>query len=372
MRCSVSRPSGPADDHGIAGPRGWSERADGPAGAGPTPDQPGQVIASLSAAFRARPAWLAAVLYAPATVLARLLTSCAAAGAAPGAAPGAALIDAWIALCWTAEGAWEAIGQGLPVAAGYGAGDTDLLRPLAARLRFLVLSEPMRWRGQLDGAWWAWEPDEIFGASGVLDRTLGERSWGLLVSRCQEARRLWQQCLDEYQSHPMLSQARPAELEQELNALVFTGSARRAPLILSVRPLADQAGPTAADKNVADEVTDRHLLPRFDLAGVLAHPGCRSTPRPPAGGNSWPAPSRRCSGGSRARSDRLRAGSSCFRLGAADQRGIRTLSPGENPGRTAAQTLHEWLSNRPPGRSSGGEPGPRGFCPAVIERIPAR
>jgi hypothetical protein len=31
----------------------------------------------------------------------------------------------------------------------------------------------------------------------------------------------------------------------------------------------------------------------------------------------------------------LLAGSSCFRLGAADERGIRTLSPGENPGRTA-------------------------------------
>ena len=128
----------------------------------------------------------------------------------------------------------------------------------------------MRWRGQLDGAWWAWEPDEIFGASGVLDRTLGERSWGLLVSRCQESRRLWQQCLDEYQSHPLLSQARPAELEQELKALVFSGPTRRAPLILSVRPLADQAGATAADKTVADEITDRHLLPRFDLAGVLA------------------------------------------------------------------------------------------------------
>ena len=232
----------------------------------PTPDQPGQVIASLSAAFRATPALLATVLYAPATVLAQLLTS----AAAGGAAAGAALVDAWIALCWTAEGAWDAIVQGLPVDAGYGAGDTDLLRPLAARLRFLVLSEPMRWRGQPDGAWWAWEPDEIFGASGVLDRTLGERSWGLVVSRCQESRRLWQRCLDEYQSHPLLSQARPAELEQELEALVFSGPDRRAPLILSVRPLAEQAGPTAADKNVADEVAERHLLPRFDLAGVLA------------------------------------------------------------------------------------------------------
>jgi hypothetical protein len=38
---------------------------------------------------------------------------------------GAACVDAWIALRWTAEGAWDAIAAGLPVAAGYGAGDPD-------------------------------------------------------------------------------------------------------------------------------------------------------------------------------------------------------------------------------------------------------
>jgi len=65
------------------------------------------------------------------------------------------------------RGRLEAIGQGLPVAAGYGAGDTDLLRPLAARLRFLVLSEPMRWRGQLDGAWWAWNQMRSSGQRGA-------------------------------------------------------------------------------------------------------------------------------------------------------------------------------------------------------------
>ena len=68
----------------------------------------------------------------------------------------------------------------------------------------------------------------------------------------------------------------------------------------------------------------------------------------------------------------LLAGSSCFRLGAADERGIRTLSPGEDPGRTAAQTLDKWLTSRPPGKPAASDLGPRGFCPAVIDRVPAR
>lgn len=226
------------------------------------PEGPAQAIAALAAELRTAPALLATVLYSPATVLAQVLASIS----RPGTKGDPGLADAWIALCWIAEGAWDAVTRGLPAEAGYGAGDTELLRPLAARLRFLVLSEPMRWRGQ-DGAWWAWEPDQVFGASGVLDRALGERSWGLVVGRCRESRRIWQQCLDAYQSQPLLSQARPAELEAELQALVFE-QVRRAPLVLSVRPLAEQAPATAEDKAVADEITERHLLPRFDVAGA--------------------------------------------------------------------------------------------------------
>lgn len=223
------------------------------------PGGPAEAIAALTAALRITPSLLTTVLYSPGIILGQALASFTSGDHG--------LADAWIALCWTAEGAWDALTAGLPVAAGYGAGDTDLLRPLAARLRFLVLSEPMRWRGE-DDAWWAWEPDQVFGASGVLDRTLGERSWGLVVGRCQESRRIWQHCLDTYQSHPLLAQARPAELEAELHALVFGEQVRRAPLVLSVRPLAETAAATAEDTAVTDEVVERHLLPRFDIASV--------------------------------------------------------------------------------------------------------
>jgi hypothetical protein len=229
----------------------------------PDPGGPAQAIAALTAALRTAPALLATLLFSPGTVLAHVLASFS----RPGTNGDPGLADAWIALCWAAEGAWDAVTQGLPAEAGYGASDTELLRPLAARLRFLVLSEPMRWRGQ-DGAWWAWEPDQVFGGSGVLDRALGERSWGLVVGWCQEARRIWQRCLDADQSQPLLSQARPGELEAELQALGFCEQVRRAPLVLSVRPLAEQAPATAEDKAVADEIIERHLLPRFDVAGA--------------------------------------------------------------------------------------------------------
>ena len=54
-------------------------------------------------------------------------------------------MDAWLGMCWTAEAAWECVTADAPMASP---GDATVLRPLAARLRFLVLSEPMRWRGQ--------------------------------------------------------------------------------------------------------------------------------------------------------------------------------------------------------------------------------
>jgi len=68
----------------------------------------------------------------------------------------------------------------------------------------------------------------------------------------------------------------------------------------------------------------------------------------------------------------LLAGPSCFRLGAPDEDGVRTLSPGEKPARPAAQALQEWLTYRPPAKAPAAELGPRGFCPAVIDRMPPR
>ncbi len=231
-------------------------------------DEPFVTILDLTARMGSQRPFLAAVLFSPHLVLNRLLESCGSAGKG--------LADTWIGLCWTAEAAWCAVKDELPGdPAGPAAGDAALLRPLAARLRFLVLSEPMRWQGTPDRAWWGWPDDQVFGGSGVLDRVLGPETWRLLAGRGQEARRNWQGFLDAYQSHPLLSQARPEELEQELRTLVFRqpegGSSWRpaAPLGLSAQPLSEPVTLTAEDKSVIADVTERHLLPRFSLPDVV-------------------------------------------------------------------------------------------------------
>jgi len=64
---------------------------------------PAQAIAALTASLRAAPSLLTTVLYSPGAVLAQLLGSFA----RPGSRGDPGLADVWIALCWTAEGAWE-------------------------------------------------------------------------------------------------------------------------------------------------------------------------------------------------------------------------------------------------------------------------
>lgn len=67
----------------------------------------------------------------------------------------------------------------------------------------------------------------VFSPHLVLNRLLqlcGSSGQGLVdtwIGMCWVARREWRDFLDSYQSHPLLSQAKPNELEQELRALVF-------------------------------------------------------------------------------------------------------------------------------------------------------
>jgi hypothetical protein len=218
-------------------------------------------IGSLATHLGAKRDLLVTVLLSPSEVLDRLLSS---AGGQAGVA------GSWIGLCWVAEAAWRVV-TGEPPGSGYAAGDLDLLVPLAARLRFLTLSEPMRWRGQA-GSWWSNPADLKVAASknGLVDRAFGEHSWNLVVGRCREARRKWRECLDSYQSHPLLALAAPAEIEAELAALVFRQGSGGEPLVISVRLLGEPAELTAEDASVVSEVTEWHLLPRFDLLGVAA------------------------------------------------------------------------------------------------------
>lgn len=237
-----------------------------------------RVIGIVTQRMRTRRSSLAAVLFSPDLVLDTLRNR-------SGGGSADLDIDTWTKMCLIAEAAWEAVTKGEFEDPAYAAGDAELLRPVAARVRFLVLTEPMRWRGETAGSCWAPEEDDTeLEEGGVLNRIFGPDSWHLLVARSVEARRAWLDCLDVYQSHPLLSQAEPGELEQELAVLVFrqprAGFSLRAPMPLGllVRPLAEPAPLTTADKSLVREVTDRHLLPRFALSAVirLAFPGDRS------------------------------------------------------------------------------------------------
>ena len=231
-----------------------------------TGGQPCEMIDVLAGTMREHRDLLAVIVFSPHLVLSRLLQSCGTAGQG--------LVDSWIGMCWAVEAAWSVLTAGPHGSGGYTPAEVALLRPLVARVRFLLLSEPMRWRGKPDGTWWGWEADRQFGGSGALDLTFGPGSWPVLAGRCQEARREWRDCLDSYQSHPLLSQARPNELEQELRVLVFRDARMKPspllaqPLGLSVALLTERSGLTTEDKAMIADVTESHLLPRFALAAV--------------------------------------------------------------------------------------------------------
>ncbi len=182
--------------------------------------------------------------------------------------------DSWVGLLWLSIAAWRVVGEGQsPRGAGFSVLDDDLLRPLAARLLFLVASEPMRSRQQAESAWWGRAEVEL-SESGIAGVALGPKSWHQLVGVCQLARRNWLRCLGAYESHPYLALAQPAELEEELRTLVFCdgrrGAGRRgAPLALSAAYLDSAASLTEEDKAVIGEVTDQYFLPRFDLRSVI-------------------------------------------------------------------------------------------------------
>lgn len=216
-----------------------------------------EVIGRLTGRFREDRPLLSAVLFAPDRMLDRIRDETR-----------GGLAGAWMGVCWAAEAAWKVVSDGAQVP-GHAAGDRELLFPLAARLRFLALSEPMRWRAELDRAWWFDEADQDADGTELVQRVLGDKPWHVFVGQCRETRRAWVDCLAAYQSHPYLVQASPAEFEAELAAVVFRHN-QGAPLGMSGAPLTAEASLTAEDKAVVADVTNQHLLPRFDLPRVLS------------------------------------------------------------------------------------------------------
>lgn len=171
-------------------------------------------------------------------------------------------MDVWLAVGWIAEAVWRTVNNE-HIDFTYGPGDRELLRPIAARMRFLVLCEPLRHPAGRNDGWPAinTEPD----VDGIAARLFGCDSSHLVIGRCREARRIWQQYLGEYQSHPLLAIGSPRELEREVMTLLFRDATSTAPLVLSFR----SERPLAEDVLAIGDGIETHLLPRFRLWPVM-------------------------------------------------------------------------------------------------------
>ncbi|GIJ19184.1 hypothetical protein Vgi01_58680 [Micromonospora gifhornensis] len=176
----------------------------------------------------------------------------------------------WMWTCWIGEAAWLAVADTAPE-------DAESLRPVAARLRFLTLSEAFRGDpGDSAGLWRDGSGDPAVD----LGMVFGSDAADLVVQRCRRARWEWHRCLDAYQSHVLLAAATPAEIECEIDALVFRYQGRQAtrprrtatglPLVTRWSVIDDAREPlTADDQALLDNVLDRHLLPRMRLGRVV-------------------------------------------------------------------------------------------------------
>lgn len=208
--------------------------------------------------------------------------------------PDAFAKQVWMWTCWIAEATWLAVAEIAPE-------DRELLRPVAARLRFLALSEAFR-GGHHETNRGLWE--DAVGETD-LGTVFGGNTAYLLVLRCRQARWEWHRCLDSYQSHPLLAAAAPAEVESEIDLLAFRHSGRGwwatrlpsgspgTPLVTDWGAVNDANTPlTADDTALLDDVLDRHLLPRMRLLRAIraaTYPGRTVAPgrRAAAAATRW-------------------------------------------------------------------------------------
>ncbi|WP_435110450.1 hypothetical protein [Nocardiopsis synnemataformans] len=177
----------------------------------------------------------------------------------------------WFAWCWTSEAAWRALhsrsGENpLPLMDT----EAEVLVPVAARHRFLALSEPYRGaRGETG-----------FVPSDAAHALFGGQGDHLILAHSRHARWEWSELLGRHESLPALDGAEPGEIEAETDLLLFeypgdrnTGSGYRAtfarlgpPLAVNHQRLAGlKHGPryTTEDVGFASGIVERHLLPRY-------------------------------------------------------------------------------------------------------------
>lgn len=184
----------------------------------------------------------------------------------------------WIAWCWTVEAAWRCVARLDGTApTGFTPIELDILTPVAARQRFLALAEAYRTRDDAPADSPADATDRVFGAG----------TSHLFAARSIEARWIWKDILDHVESHPVLGQATPGELEREINLLLFDQGRPGAVLGMSTKRLNTLAQGKRSrvlsngDRGIVRDVAERHLLPRFQIMDTLRsalataqHPRC--------------------------------------------------------------------------------------------------
>lgn len=177
----------------------------------------------------------------------------------------------WRVFTACADLLWDYLGRNTPQARKH-----RHLAPLAARTRFLALSEPFR---HPDHQVWS----DLSATTGDLYRLFGHNTWPEPARRAQEAREIWRSHLNGHQSIPLFDHAPPTAVEDEVRSLAlmpatgFSGD----PLVLDtpamLRPPAgtsksaekkrttQERTPTIppAERALLEEVVEQHLLPRF-------------------------------------------------------------------------------------------------------------
>ena len=167
--------------------------------------------------------------------------------------------------CWGAEALWEACERAARADAPGPLVEVHLARPLAARLRFLMLSEAFRHRGEGTGPWFP-SSQQAVGGPAAFGTVFGSGSWPVFAERARQARWTWRDHLDSHQSVAVLAQAGPGAVEHEIDQLLFVDGRR--PLSLRADRPDLLAPPTADDRAVLLDGVTNHLLPTFRLAPV--------------------------------------------------------------------------------------------------------
>ncbi|MBE3002172.1 hypothetical protein IDM40_26235 [Nocardiopsis sp. HNM0947] len=176
----------------------------------------------------------------------------------------------WAAWCWISEAAWRALLPQFQVGEfSLSNADISLLTPIAARQRFLALSEVYRYSRdglRLHGYVRPSSVERVFGR--------GPSASTLFHTRAREAREEWAKLLARHESLPAFDQVEWNDLESETDLLLFesqdpVSGHRGQPLAIHKNRWSRELKPgerfSREDLSVATSLLETHHLPRFRL-----------------------------------------------------------------------------------------------------------